>query len=274
MNAFIPKRIIPVFLLMSILLILGSPAWGGEKRISNDIGMQFIRVEPGVFSMGSPKTELFRDQNEPLHTVKLTRAYYLQETEVTLGQWWAVMGKKWVMKRRGSPNMPVTRVSFYNCEKFIKALNKKGRFQYRLPTEAEWEYACRAGTTTAYSWGDTIDCSRAMYGNNKKKSRECIVFFKGLNIPANGPAPVKSFKPNPWGFFDMHGNVWEWCQDIYKPYNNDPKTGNSMITTKNRVRRGGSWYKYPQYLRSANRAYAHPGAKFKTTGFRLVIEAD
>ena len=257
-----------------MLLTLPLPALGWEKRITNEIGMQFIRVEPGSFSMGSPRTEHFRDKNEPIHTVKLTKAFYLQETEVTLAQWWAVMGKNWVMKRKGSPDMPVTRVSFYNCEKFIKILNKKGRFRYRLPTEAEWEYACRAGTTTAYSWGDTIDCSRAMYGNNEKKSKECIIFFKGLKIPPNGPAPVKSFKPNPWGFFDMHGNVWEWCQDIYKPYDADKGAKNAMLSTENRVRRGGSWYKFPQYLRSANRAYAHPGAKFKTTGFRLVIEAD
>ncbi len=95
-----------------------------------------------------------------------------------------------------------------------------------------------------------------------------------MNIPPNSPASVKTFAPNAWGFYDMHGNVWEWCQDTYGKYHDDSNTSYPTLESDTRIRRGGSWYKYAKSLRSANRAYAHPGAKFQTTGFRLVIEAD
>ncbi|MCG8566752.1 MAG: formylglycine-generating enzyme family protein [Desulfobacterales bacterium] len=267
-----------MFILLAGLILLFSPgsAAGQDQRITNETGMTFIRIQPGSFFMGSPKTEKYRDANEIRHKMVIQKPYYIQETEVTVAQWQAVMGKKWFMRKKGKPDMPVTRVSFYECEKFIKTLNEKSRYTYRLPTEAEWEYACRANTTTAYSWGENIDCSRAMYGNNVKKANECTIYYQTLQIPPDGPAPVKSFKPNPWGLYDMHGNVWEWCSDHYAEYMGPKHTGgmgHSMISSENRIRRGGSWYKYPQYLRSANRAYAHPGARFKTTGFRLVLEA-
>ena len=171
--------------------------------------------------------------------------------------------------------MPVTQVSFYDCQDFINKLNKMGKGVYRLPTEMEWEYACRAGTTTAYSFGDSIDCSKAMYGNNQQKLTECIQHFKSMGLAPNQAAPVKSFAPNPWGFYDMHGNVWEWCSDPYRDYKSHQiDTGYDPIKADTRIKRGGSWYKYGFYCRSANRAYAHPGAKFQTTGFRLVLEAE
>ncbi len=185
------------------------------------------------------------------------------------------MGKKWLRKRKGPDDMPVTRVSYYDCLTFIAKLNKKNTGTYRLPTEVEWEYACRAGTTTPYYWGDDMDCSRAMYGNNTKKNGPCTLFFESMGILPNGPAPVKTFAPNPWGFYDMHGNVWEWCSDKYSNYlsHHDNKVY-SPVKSDSITRRGGSWYKYGKSLRSANRTYAHPGAKFITTGFRLVRGTD
>ena len=271
-----PGGIIIAFLAsLWILVFLPLSSQANEKKVTNPLGMTFILVEPGSFMMGSPKTEPFRDSTEILHSKKIEKPYYLQTTEVTLKQWRSLMGEKWLMKRSEIDDMPVTRVSFYDCLKFIRKLNKKKTGVYRLPTEAEWEYACRAGTTTAYSWGDAIDCSRAMYGNNAKKSKDCILFYKSMNIPTNGPAPVKTFAPNPWGFYDMHGNVWEWCIDQYIDYLTH--TGNdrySSMESEPRIRRSGSWFKHGQSLRSANRAYAHPGAKFITTGFRLVRELD
>jgi len=246
-----------------------------EQKITNSLGMTFILVKPGPFLMGSPRTEKFRDTDEISHSMEIKKAYYLQTTEVTLGQWQKIMGKKWLRKRKAANDMPVTRVSYYDCLKYIARLNRKDNGFYRLPTEAEWEYACRAGTTTPYSWGDEIDCSRAMYGNNTKKDGECTLFFKSMKIRNNGPAPVKTFEPNPWGFYDMHGNVWEWCADGYDSYlSRQGNTVYSPVKSDSRVRRGGSWYKYGKSLRSANRTYAHPGAKFITTGFRLVREAD
>ncbi|MDD9300926.1 MAG: formylglycine-generating enzyme family protein [Desulfobacter sp.] len=253
------------------------PAWcmAGEQIITNEMGMTFIRVDPGSFKMGSPVNEPFRNKDEQQHTVTITSGFYLQQTEVTLKQWRAVMGKPWLFRRRGKENMPITRISWYDCVKYIKQLNKKTHGRYRLPTEKEWEYACRAGAHTAYSWGNDIDCSKAMYANNTKKDQDCILFYETMKICANGPAPVKSFPPNPWGFYDMHGNVWEWCADSYQDYLAGPNpSAYSTMDSDSRVRRGGSWYKHSHYLRSANRTYAHPGSKFKTTGFRLVLEAN
>jgi formylglycine-generating enzyme required for sulfatase activity len=260
--------------LVFCLVLTAQTAAGQEKKITNDLGMTFIRVAPGTFFMGSPENEAHRTDNETRHRVHIQKAFYLQQTEVTLEQWRAVMGESWFINREGMPRTPVTRVSFYDAREFIRKLNRKGTARYRLPSEAEWEYACRAGTTTAYSWGNEIDCSRAMYANNPKKRCECCDYYRSVGLP-NGPAPVGSFDPNPWGFHDMHGNVWEWCADVYTE---DIRTSGgksiNLFTTFPRVRRGGSWFKYGWYLRSANRAYAHHGARFQTTGFRLVRETD
>jgi formylglycine-generating enzyme len=257
------------------LTIMGATGSAQEKRITNHLGMTFIRVEPGTFWMGSPETEPHRKTNENHHRVQIKAPFYLQETEVTLEQWQAVMGKSWFIRRQGTLQTPVTRVSFYDCEKFIRKLNQSSTARYRLPLEAEWEYACRAGTTTAFSWGNDIDCFKAMYANTPKRHGECSPHYRSMGLPVNGPAPVGSFPPNPWGFYDMHGNVWEWCQDEYLEDIRTPGVNTSeLLSVTYRVRRGGSWYLYGRFLRSANRTYAHPGARFQTTGFRLVLEAD
>ncbi|MFH2059804.1 MAG: formylglycine-generating enzyme family protein [Pseudomonadota bacterium] len=250
-------------------------AWALDNKITNSIGMEFILVQPGSFMMGSPEKEPFRDTDELQHKVEITTSFYLQATEVTIEQWEAVMGKKMFTRKRGGQTSPVTRVSFFDCQNFIKKLNKQNKEKYRLPSEAEWEYAARSGTTTTYFWGNDIDCSKAMYGNNTRANPECIPFYKSMNLKPDEAAPVKTFKPSPWGFYDMHGNVWEWCADQYRPYM-DRSTNKDYDTIKqmSRVRRGGSFYKHSQSLRSANRTYAHPGAQFQTTGFRLVLEAN
>ncbi len=270
------NQILYFFLLCLILFFaFSNTAFSNEKQFTNHLGMEFILVQPGTFLMGSPENELHRDKNEGQHKVTISKAYYLQTTELTVKQWRKVMGKKMFSKKKGGDNFPVTRVSYYDIIKFIKKLNQQNKGIYRLPTEAEWEYACRAGTTTPYSWGSKIDCSNAMYENNSKKCPECISYYTSRGIPANQAAPVKSFPPNPWGFYDMHGNVWEWCADNYKEYKSEIDSSTyGIITTEGKIKRGGSWYKYGFYLRSANRAYAHPGAKFQTTGFRLILKAD
>jgi formylglycine-generating enzyme required for sulfatase activity len=155
--------------------------------------------------------------------------------------------------------------------KFIKKLNAQKGGGYRLPTEAEWEYACRAGTPTAYSWGNRIDCSRAMYGNNSRKSGECLKYLKSREMAVDGSAPVKSYPPNAWGLYDMHGNVWEWCIHWHGDYParavTDP-IGPDSGTRK--IRRGGSWFGDAYSCRSANRNFGHPASRYRTTGFRLV----
>ena len=268
-------RICTLFMLIGMLAIHPPLSSATEPTITNDLGMTFIRVQAGNFLMGSPPDEAFRGENEALHNVEIDHAFYLLETEVTLKQWWAVMGKKWLNRRKGPGDLPVNRVSYYDCLKFIHKLNEQKMGVYRLPTEAEWEYACRAGTQSAFSWGDTIDCSLAMYGNNRIKETTCTQYYKSRNLPVDGPAPVKSFAPNSWGFYDMHGNVWEWCEDKYiSNLANGDRGTQELKLSEYRVKRGGSWFKHSHYLRSANRAYAHPAAKFKTLGFRIVLEAD
>ena len=276
LNSGYPGKIARAFLVFFWMLVfLPQPGTAQEKTLTTPLGMSFVLVEPGTFMMGSPDTERFRDADETSRSVIIETAFYLQTTEVTLGQWRAVMGEKWLNKRKGTENMPITQVSYYDCLEYIEKLNKKGMGVYRLPTEMEWEYACRAGTTTAYSWGGDIDCSKAMYGNNSKKDDKCTPYLRSIEIDPDGPAPVKTFAPNPWGFYDMHGNVWEWCSDKYVPQGSAQGVkGYSPIDSDSHIRRGGSWYKYGRYLRSANRTYAHPGAKFTTTGFRLVRETD
>ena len=275
---FKKKCLYILFFWFILIFVFADTGLSLEKKFINHLGMEFILVEPGSFIMGSPEDEAYRDKNEVQHKVNITKAFYLQTTEVTVKQWRTVRGYKLFGRKKGGDNFPVTKVSFYDTQKFIKKLNNLNEIDkgiYRLPTEEEWEFACRAGTTTAYSWGDKIDCSKAVYQNNTKKASDCILFFKSAHILSNGPAPVKSFAPNPWGFYDMHGNVWEWCSDQYHEYKNYVvNTGYGTIKTKTRIKRGGSWYKYGRYLRSANRSYAHPSAKFQTTGFRLVFEAD
>jgi formylglycine-generating enzyme required for sulfatase activity len=185
------------------------------------------------------------------------------------------MGKRFfgLFKRRGKGNKPIVKVSWFDCVDFIKKLNALNEGVYRLPTEAEWEYACRAGSEKAFSWGTDIDCTKAMYSNNTLKSEQCVDYVKSRGLAADSPAPVKSYPPNDWGLYDMHGNVWEWVQGWYGSYPTNavvdpqgPETGTE------RVRRGGSWFKFGRTCRSANRNFAHPATKHSTLGFRVLRE--
>jgi formylglycine-generating enzyme required for sulfatase activity len=244
-----------------------------EKIIHNSIGMEFVMIPAGTFVMGTPSYDPYRSETEVQHEVTISAPFYMQTTEVTLQQWKVIMGKRLFGKIKGPDNSPVTKVSWHDCTEFLKRLNALGQWSYRLPTEAEWEYACRAESTTDYSWGDNIDCTKAMYSNNKIKSGQCIDYIISRGLAANRPAPVKSYNPNDWGLYDMHGNVWEWCQDWFGEYgkkNRVNPVGPESGTKK--VRRGGSWFG-PQHLcRSANRNFGHPASRYRTTGFRVVVK--
>ena len=185
------------------------------------------------------------------HEVTLTKPFYMGKHEVTQEQWEAVMGKN-PSDIKGA-KLPVTNVSWLDCKEFIKKLNDKTNGGYRLPTEAEWEYACRAGTTTAYSFGEKITPKDANYDDSKIEKA----------------VAVGSYQPNAFGLYDMHGNVWEWCEDWHgeypfaETYQKEPATG------ENRVLRGGSFFADASGARSSCRGNFAPTYRFVSTGFRL-----
>jgi formylglycine-generating enzyme required for sulfatase activity len=262
------------FFTVVMLLIIAGTAYSQDKTFVNNLGMAFTLIPAGTFIMGSPVRERQRDAGETPHRVTISRPFYMQTTEVTIGQWRKVTAKGllgFFKRRKGRNDLPVSRTCYYDTKSFIEKLNAMDQGRYRLPTEAEWEYAARAGTTTAYSWGDHIDCSLAMFANKKGRFDRCRATAKGKGLPLDGPAPVKSFPPNPWGLYDMHGNVWEWCRDWFGPYQPGAQTDpQGPANATNRVRRGGSWFGEGEKCRSANRAYGHPGSRLRNTGFRVV----
>ncbi len=259
-----------IYLLISALYPLATHSF--EKTFTNSVGMEFVLIPAGTFVMGSPVDELNRDESEIQHKMTISKPFYIQTAEVTLKQWRTVMGKKFLSLRRGPDTMPVTKVSWYDSIEFIKRLNQRNQGTYRLPTEAEWEYAARAGSTTAYSWGNGIDCDKAMYGNSRKHD-VCQLYNKSVKLELGRPAPVKSYQPNAWGVYDMHGNVWEWVMDRHEEYSSAPAVDpHGPDSGTMRVKRGGSWFKYGHSCRSANRAFAHPASRLQTTGFRVVRE--
>lgn len=264
----------PLLCVIMMVLVVPACADAQKKTLVNRLGMEFVLIPAGSFIMGSPSDEDSRNADEIQHQVIITKSFYMQTTEVTVGQWRRLMGRsfKGFFKRRNEPdNIPVNRICFHDVEAFLEKLNALEDGKYRLPTEAEWEYACRAGTQTAYSFGDWINCSLAMFENKVGRFDLCTGYTRQHSLPVNGPAPVKSYPPNPWGLYDMHGNVWEWCLDRHGPYGQvkqvDP-AGPSQGAY--RIRRGGSWFSQGDKCRSANRAFGHPGSRLRNTGFRVV----
>ncbi len=238
------------------------PAAGSPKNITNSIGMEFVYIPPTGdegFMMGSPATEKSREKDEKQHKVILTKDFYLQATEVTQKQWKPVMGANPSYFK--GDNVPVENVSWNDARKFIEKLNEKeGANKYRLPTEAEWEYACRAGRKTAYYWGDTIDGKYCWYGKNT------------WGVGQEHAHEVKKKRPNAWGLYDMSGNVWEWCEDWYDEEYYDKSPGEDPQGPRTgdfRVLRGGSWLDDPRYCRSAFRIKYYPDFTFNGLGFRI-----
>ncbi len=208
----------------------------------NDIGMTFAFMPAGSFSMGSPAGEFGRDTDEgPVHSVTLTSPFYMGTTEVTQAQWEAVMGSN-PSVFGGCPTCPVENVSWHDVLTFVEKMNQRCEGTYSLPTEAEWEYAARAGTTTTWFFGENMFAlgNYAWYSEN-----------------AGGTThPVASKAPNPWGLFDIYGNVWEWVSDAYTGYSSTAQTDPfAMDSTWTHPIRGGSWDTLPEYCRSASRHY-------------------
>ncbi len=228
--------------------------------------LEMMLIPAGTFTMGSPQSEIdaLNEQNQttwyseegPQHQVTIRKPFYIGKYEITQAQWQAVMGNN-PSYFSGKSKSPVERVYWKDCQTFITQLNQLGQGTFRLPTEAEWEYACRAGTTTRFYWGDDSGYSQigqyAWYGDNAGQTQEA-----GFKLP------------NAWGLHDMSGNVWEWCQDWYGSYS--PNAQNDPTGAENgsfRVVRGGSWGNRAWDCRSAIRMALYPDASENYIGFRV-----
>ncbi len=245
------------------------PIPAAPKTISGPHGMEFVLIKAGSFMMGSPKDEPGAQENEwPQHKVKITKDFFMQTTEVTQGQWKAVMGDNPSSFKECGDDCPVERVSWNDVQRFIERLNVRGGEKvYRLPTEAEWEYAARAGTTTPFAFGDCLSTDEANYDGNYPLQGCPEGEYRKKTIP------VGSLKSNAWGLYDMHGNVWEWCQDWYKKdyYKESPVDDpQGPDSGEYRVIRGGYWYRNAAYCRSADRDGDTPEFRNSDLGFRLL----
>ncbi len=246
-----------------------------EKRITNALGMEFVYIEPGTFMMGSPEDEPGRRGNETQHEVTLTQSYYIQTTPVTQGQWKAVMGDNPSYFENCGSDCPVEFVSWFDAQEFIAALNQQGATTgYVLPTEAQWEYAARADSTTAFANGPITETGS---GYDPVLDRMGWYFYNSqVNyspaMQGKGTHPVAQKDPNAWGLYDMHGNVWEWVADWYGSYPTTAVVDPTGPAWSNfRVMRGGSWNYFAWSCRSAYRDYINPGIRFSYIGFRLVL---
>jgi len=241
-----------------------APAAGPSSGATGGCPAGYVRIAPGTFTMGSPNSEEGHDDDETQHRVTITRAYCMKATEVTQGEWQAVMGSNPSYFKDCGANCPVEQVSWADAVGYANALSRReglpecysgstfsglGCRGYRLPTEAEWEYAARAGTTAAtYGKLDSV----AWYDENSGQASH----------------PVGQKQPNAWGLYDMLGNVWEWTGDWYGEYSGTVTDPTGPATGSYRVLRGGSWNSYARNARAALRYYITPVFRL-TLGFRL-----
>jgi formylglycine-generating enzyme required for sulfatase activity len=266
---------VPPVILIAVVLLSGvqhadqraEPPRKMQIELGQRAIMDMVLIQPGEFGMGSLQAESgLHAAQRPQHRVRITKPFYMGVTEVTQGQWRAVMGKN-PSYFEGSDQLPVENVSWEDCQLFIARLNQMvAGGGFRLPTEAEWEYACRAGTTTRFSFGDD-EAELAQYawyaGNSETRTHE-----------------VATKKPNPWELYDMHGNVRQWCQDWYaEDYyamspSDDPQGPPARGDLPQRVVRGGSWIQFASNCRSVFRSSARPKEIDSDLGIRLVRTAE
>jgi formylglycine-generating enzyme required for sulfatase activity len=244
----------------------------------DELGMTFIRIPADTFIMGSLETELGRYDNENRHGVTLTQAFYMQTTEVTQGQWQTIMGGNPSRFRNCGLNCPVETVSWNDVQEFLTRLNaqRDNGYEYCLPTEAQWEYAARAGSDAAFCEGDITEPegndpilnTLGWYVENSDAGYNgCQELDDGRCI---GTHPVGGKNPNAWGLFDMHGNVWEWCSDWYGGYTSGSVTDpQGPSSGDDQVLRGGCSSSLVRDCRSAFRYRHAPSFRYSSGGFRL-----
>jgi formylglycine-generating enzyme required for sulfatase activity len=239
-----------------------------------------VRIQGGTFQMGSPASEVARISTETPHQVTVG-SFYMGKYEVTQREWTADMGNN--PSRFKGDNLPVENVSWYDAVEFCNRLSQREGLTpaytrngdtvtwnrnadgYRLPTEAEWEYACRAGTVTPFNTGNNIGADIANYNGNYPYNNGAKGVYREKTVA------VGSFPPNPWGLYDMHGNVWEWCWDWHGSYSSGAQTDPTGPSAgAYHMLRGGGWDDNARYLRSASRRYGVPSLRYEYLGFRLV----
>ena len=258
-----------------VFILLSLPLWSqqgtgdslpssGETFQDCDECPKMVVIPSGRFTMGASSSEGGDDDERPMRRVRIDYQFAVGVYEVTFDEWYACVDaggcgnyipddKGW-----GRGNRPVINVSWYDAQSYVRWLSDRTGKTYRLLSESEWEYVARAGTETAYSWGDSVGVNRA----------NCA----GCGDQWSKPAPVGSFKANGWGLYDMHGNVWEWVQDCWNAnYEGAPTDGTAWLSGDCglRVRRGGSWGFEPWYLRSAYRDWYTTGSRYYVNGFRI-----
>lgn len=227
--------------------------------VTNSIGMKLIAIPPGSFRMGSPRNEEGHVvMKETRHRVTLTRGFFLGLYPVTQEEW-DLMGMRNPSHWRG-PRRPVDDVERDHCVRFCELLTEREQKRYRLPTEAEWEYACRAGTSTPFYFGEKLAPDLANFDRHFRSE------------PPGQTMDVGMFPPNAWGLHDMHGNVWEWCADTFDDYPSTPMVDPVFANGPNYVLRGGSWYNSAERARSAARHDLLPNVTGSAIGFRVCLE--
>ncbi len=291
-------RIMACILCASTLFVSGCATLPTNTPIAvdfkNSMGIEFMKIPPGEFEMGLSPNDAYlgtisKMGKTPKHHVKLTKGFYIQNTEVTQAQWKAVMGDTPSSFGDCDGDCPVETVSWDDVQKFIEKLNSiEGTDKYRLPTEAEWEFACRAGTDTNFYFGNCLSYKKANFfgdlqitgcdegsynratstrvrGSSVKPCKDCLNRFTTV--------PVKTFPPNNYGLYEMHGNVAEWCQDSFSKRSDKTQSVVDPLETKDtslRVTRGGSWGNHVRVLLSGYCAFAYQASRNHLTGFRLV----
>lgn len=247
----------------------------------NSIGMTLVYIPAGQFRMGDLSMHF---EDEKVREVTLTKAFFMARTEITQAQWQAVMGST-PSHFRGD-QLPVENVSWHEAVAFCAALSTREGRTYRLPTEAEWEYACRAGSAADFHNGGS--------GASGEDTLKQVAWFGGTPKTWNGNSeggtrPVAQLQPNAWGLYDMHGNVWEWCADVFAPYQvrehredhknqtrvwhtNDVTDPTGPAKGVSRVLRGGSWYDPPKFCRASKRHGRSPDTRLVDFGFRIVCD--
>jgi eukaryotic-like serine/threonine-protein kinase len=244
---------------------------------SNTISLRMVKISPGQFLMGSEGEEGSFDAESPQHQVKVAD-FFIGQTLVTQAQWQQIMGNN-PSEYKGNEKLPVESISWQDANQFCQKLSQQTQRKYRLPTEAEWEYACRARTTTPFHFGNTISSEVANYRaqdwNDNGKIRPGKYGDGKLGEFRNKTTPVGNFPPNSFGLYDLHGNLREWCQDRWhKNYQGAPSDGSAWLSDRDdsRILRGGSWLDAPNRCRCASRYYKSLNDRSKAIGFRVVCE--